>query len=46
MKDIDSAVRSRFIQVAFRVYPPVLIVMLVLGAKMFGSLKLGLLMKY
>ena len=44
MKDIDSAVRSRFIQVAFRVYPPVLIVMLVLGAKMFGSLKLGLLM--
>jgi len=39
MKDIDSAVRSRLIKVALGVYPPVLIVMLVLGAKMLGSLK-------
>ncbi len=44
MKDIDSAARSRLIQVAFRVYPPVLIVMMVLGARMLGSLKLGLLL--
>jgi hypothetical protein len=44
MKDIDSAFRSRIILVACRVYPPVLIVMLVLGTLMFGSLKLGLLM--
>ncbi len=36
MKNIDSAAISRLIQVAFRVYPPVLLLMLVLGAKMFG----------
>jgi len=43
MKNIDTTGRSRIIKVAFRVYPPVILLGLVLGAGMFGSLKIGLL---